>query len=523
MRKTVVTPLTLGFLIMGALMGLLLFMSLYYATHLYLDYQRIIGVYVVQRTATIRLQASLLTERWAASRYLISRDPSDRAEAEVARALADKYAAIVRDTAEEAEWNTFSAGYRGYHALLDGLLYYLSKENADPQVFEIAGQADDSLAELLEVATAIQDRSRGQIEENLESYHTFFQRGFMAVLGVGAGLMLFGAATGLTLTRSITLPLAQLTEASRRLGDGDLTAVPEIPTSNEIGALAASFRQMASSLGQAIERMRETAGTLTGSADRLSTSATNLSGLAQGTLAQMEQIVQGAEAQREQMRVAAEVAAGIAAALRQGAQQAGEVGQAAQGTQAKLESTARVVAVLDREAAEVQTITAVIEQFARETHMLSLNAAIEARRAGEAGRGFAAVSDEMRALAERSARSASEVARFGARAQAEMESVGQAVDDVQEAVAQTADFAGQTVSAARQQEQDTSTLADIVEQAATVSDTQAQIAEQVSTAVAEQADAIAELASAAQELAGMAGQLESMAARFVTPQEQKWT
>jgi methyl-accepting chemotaxis protein len=330
-------------------------------------------------------------------------------------------------------------------------------------------------------------------------------------------LIFLGAVTGLALGRRyITAPLERLTEAARRLGSGDLTVVPEMPTSDEIGALAASFRQMAASLAQAIERMRETSGTLIGSADRLSTSATNLSGLARGTLAQMEEIAQGAEAQREQMHAASQVASGLAAALRQSAQQAGEAGQAAREAQTRLEGTARTVAVLDEEAEEIQSITAVIEQFAQETHMLSLNAAIEARRAGEAGRGFAAVADEMRALAERSARSAGEVARFSVRAQAEMESVGQAVADVQGAVAQTADFAGQTVEAARRQEQDTARLAAIVDQASSVSNSHAHIAEQVSTAVAEQVDAIAELATAAQGLAGMAGQLEDLAARFIT-------
>jgi methyl-accepting chemotaxis protein len=163
-----------------------------------------------------------------------------------------------------------------------------------------------------------------------------------------------------------------------------LTAVPRVTISNEIGALAASFGQMSGSLAQAIERMRETSGALITSADRLSTSATNLSDLARGTLAQMEEIAQGAEAQREQMRVASEVATGLAAALRQGAAQAGEVGQAAGGARTKLEDSARTVAVLDREAEEIQSITAVIEQFAQETHMLSLNAAVEARRASEA-------------------------------------------------------------------------------------------------------------------------------------------
>ena len=129
------------------------------------------------------------------------------------------------------------------------------------------------------------------------------------------------------------------------------------------------------------------------------------------------------------------------------------------------------------------------------------------------------MSDEMRALAERSSRSAGEVARFGARVQAEMESVGQAVAEVQEAVVQTASFAGQAVDGAREQERDTSRLADVVEEAVSVSVDQAGIAEQVSADLAEQAHAIAELVESARGLTRLVGQLESLATRFVLPRE----
>jgi methyl-accepting chemotaxis protein len=415
---------------------------------------------------------------------------------------------------EEVEQDAFSADYQTYVVLLDGMLYY-SGEADSSKIYK--DQADAALDDLLEAVDTIYDHANEQVKTDARQYEAFFLNGYRIVAISGGLLISIGAVTGLALARRfITAPLEQLSEAARRLGSGDLTAVPGTPSSDEIGALAASFRQMAGSLAQAIERMRETSGALISSADRLSTSATSLSEMARGTLVQMEEIAQGAEMQREQMRAASEVATGLATALRQSAQQAGEVGQAAREAQTKLEGSARTVAVLDEEAEEIQSITAVIEQFAQETHMLSLNAAIEARRAGEAGRGFAAVADEMRALAERSARSAGEVARFSARAQAEMESVGQAVSDVQSAVTQTADFSGQAVEAARRQEQDTAHLAGIVDQAASVSDTHAQIAERVSTAVAEQVDAIAELATAAQGLAGMAGQLEDLSARFTT-------
>jgi methyl-accepting chemotaxis protein len=515
MRKSsVVTPLTLGFSIMVVLTGLLLLLSLtLYARQLYFSFGDIVEG-LNKLLVAERFESNLLEARWAAGRYLANGDPVYRTQAVKARERAEKDYKDLLDLVEESEQNAFSARYEVYLALLDGMLYY-SGETDDPQAYEEA--IDTALGDLLESNLMVYERTRDRVQADWDYYRVFFESGYKIVAVSGGVLIFLGAVTGLTLGRRyITAPLERLTEAARRLGSGDLTVVPETPTSDEIGALAASFRQMATSLAQAIERMRETSGTLIGSADRLSTSATNLSELARGTLAQMEEIAQGAEAQRGQMRAASQVASGLAAALRQSAQQAGEAGQAAREAQTRLEGTARTVAVLDEEAEEIQSITAVIEQFAQETHMLSLNAAIEARRAGEAGRGFAAVADEMRALAERSARSAGEVARFSARAQAEMESVGQAVADVRGAVAQTADFAGQTVEAARQQEQDTARLAAIVDQASSVSNTHAHIAEQVSAAVAEQVDAIAELATAAQGLAGMAGQLEDLAARFIT-------
>lgn len=511
MRKSVVTPLTLGFLIMTLCTGAFLIASFWYIKQLYLDSQSIIENDISRKMAAIRFKSSVLEARWNADRYLFSGDPAYQARAVDACAQADRNLAILQDALEPAEWDAFSADYQSYRALLDGMLYY--SHESDSQ--SLKSEADAILADLVDGVTATQSRINERLEERLGRYNYLFRCRHI-LLAVGALLIILGAAAGLTLGRSITQPLARLTEAAGKLGEGDLTAVPHIPQANEIGALAASFRQMATSLGQAIARLRETSAALTASAAQLFASTASLNDLARGTLAQMEQIARGAEVQREQMRVASGVAAEIAAALRQSAHQAGEVGQAARGAQAQLAEAARTVAVLDREAIEIQNITAVIEQFARETHMLALNAAIEARRAGEAGRGFAAVSDEMRALAERSARSAGEVARFGARVPAEMESVRRAVTDVQSAVAQTAEFAGQTVEAARKHEQDTATLASVVEQAAAVSETHARIAGQVSAAVAEQAQAIAELAAAAQGLAGQAGQLEGLAARFVT-------
>ena len=93
------------------------------------------------------------------------------------------------------------------------------------------------------------------------------------------------------------------------------------------------------------------------------------------------------------------------------------------------------------------------------------------------------------------------------------------VSEVQDAVVQTAGFADQAVDAARQQEADTSRLADVIREAEAVSVDQARIAEQVSVDVAEQAHGISELAEAARGLTSLVGQLESLTARFALPRE----
>lgn len=519
MKKSVVLPWTLGFLIMGALMGLLLVLSLYFVSRLYLDYLQITGVHTPRQLAAVSLQANLLAERWAMDAYLQAGDPADRARAEAARAQADADLDVLVQALPSNERYALAARYQDYRALIRELLG--ANGSASPPL-RFPDRADDALAELLQAAALLHDDLARETQDALARYHASFRRRLQVILGLGLWLLLAGPATGLTLGRSFTRPLARLAEAAQRLGEGDLTAASSewraenVPARNEIGALAASFDQMAGSLRLAIERMRATAGALTSSADRLSASASSLQDMTRVTLRQMEQIAEGAAAQSQGMRAAAQGAQGIAAALEHSAEQAQEAGRSASNAQTRLEDTARTIAVLDHEAVEIQNITAVIEQFARETHMLSFNAAIEARRAGEAGRGFAAVSDEMRALAERSARSAGEVARFGARVQAEIESVGQAVGEVQAAVEQTARFARQTVDAARRQERETASLAQTVQEAAQVSDDQARIAAHVSTAVADQADAIAELATAAQGLTRLVQQLESLTARFVT-------
>ena len=515
---SVVAPLTLGFSVMAALMGLLLLTSLYlYTQQLHTIWENILQTSLPQKLAAVRLRSHLLEMRWATDRYLHSGDPAERERAEEARTLAEEERQDLARSGPDDTQRDLSADYQAYSALIDTLVYHPLTDGVDLQATE--GQVDDALESLFESTRAMDEQVSDQLEEGLRYYDDFFRRGYRIVSVVGGLLIFVGAATGLTLGRVfITRPLAQLTQAARRVGEGDLTAVRTIPTSNEneIGILAASFRHMADSLGQAIDRMHETAGTLITSADQLSSSASDLGELAEVTLAQMEEIAAGAETQREEIHATVQVATSIASALGQSALQAGEVRQAVRHAQESLDVASRTVTALDEDAEEIQNITGVIEQFAGETHMLALNAAIEARRAGEAGRGFVAVSDEMRGLAERSARSAGEVARFSARVQAEIAGIGQAVSQVQQAVTQTQTFAGETIDVAERQGEDANALADVVRRAAAVSDNQTRIAAQVSAAVADQATGIADLANAAQELSKMARQLEDLAARFVT-------
>jgi methyl-accepting chemotaxis protein len=229
-------------------------------------------------------------------------------------------------------------------------------------------------------------------------------------------------ATGLTLlfawllTHSITKPIAKALSAAEEIAEGNLTRPITVDGKDEAGRLLAAMSKMQ-------HKLRDTLQRISGSATQLASAAEELNSVtdesARGLTQQNNEIEQAATAVNE-MTSAVEEVARNAVSTSEASQNATtstgngrglvqETVSAIECLSADVQSTATLISDLANESRDIGKVLDVIRGLAEQTNLLALNAAIEAARAGEAGRGFAVVADEVRALAHRTQQSTSEI------------------------------------------------------------------------------------------------------------------
>ena len=232
-------------------------------------------------------------------------------------------------------------------------------------------------------------------------------------------------ATALTLlfawllTRSITAPISQALHAAEEIAEGNLTRPIKVEGNDEAGRLLAAMAKMQNKLRDTLQR-------ISGSATQLASAAEELNAVtdesARGLTQQNNEIEQAATAVNEMTSAVEEVARNAVStseASRNATTSAGDGRDLVQETVSAIErmsgdvqATATLIGDLANESRDIGKVLDVIRGLADQTNLLALNAAIEAARAGEAGRGFAVVADEVRALAHRTQQSTSEIERM---------------------------------------------------------------------------------------------------------------
>ena len=269
-----------------------------------------------------------------------------------------------------------------------------------------------ALARLLEINTQqIAETDKGASDQYSMSFNLV-----VTLLIIASGLTVLFAWL---LTNSITKPISKALEAAETIAEGNLTQPIHVDGSDEAGRLLAAMAKMQSKLRDTLQRISGSATQLASAAEELN-SVTDES--ARGLTQQNNEIEQAATAVNEMTSAVEEVARNAVStseASKNATTSAGDGRDLVQETVSAIErmsgdvqATATLIGDLANESRDIGKVLDVIRGLADQTNLLALNAAIEAARAGEAGRGFAVVADEVRALAHRTQQSTSEIERM---------------------------------------------------------------------------------------------------------------
>jgi methyl-accepting chemotaxis protein len=480
---------------------------------------------------------NVLRMRILSFRVLVNRDPAALQEAEARiGALVDKlkiaqasYAALPAGADEAALYSVFAQTLSDYLQAQNQMLE-LSRQNKLDEMRNLINtrikDGTDKMGEQLNKLVAFNTAGAKQASDAAGQHYDSAITGIIVVVVIAALLTVLLA---LMLTRSIVTPLNKALVAAQAIASGNLTQAIEVDGNDEATRLLKALAEMQASLRSTIEQIAGSATQLASASEELSAVTEEAS---RGLQQQNNEIEQAATAVNEMTAAVEEVARNAVStseasqqstqAAREGRDRVVDTVDAIQTMTHDVQNTSLMIEGLATQGRDIGKVLDVIRAIAEQTNLLALNAAIEAARAGEAGRGFAVVADEVRALAHRTAQSTQEIEKMVAGIQ---NGTGEAVQSMQQSNQRTQSTLEMARAAGVALEQISESIHRINERnlvIASASEEQAQVSREVDRNLvnirdlATQSAAGANQTSAAShELSRLAVNLNAMVARFV--------
>ncbi len=414
----------------------------------------------------------------------------------------------------ERDWKTYIAG-------VDSILARLAAKDVAGAAKLLNEQVQPTYRKTMASFKIMVESNKRQSTEAGVEAKTTYDKAFWTLAGGLLLAVLCALALGIVITRMIVTPIRQAVTSAERVAQGDLTQAIQSSRRDEAGQLLQALGGMQRSLKDTVQQMAGASSQLAAAAEELHAVTEETS---RGQVRQHDELQQAATAVNQMTAAVEEVARNAASTstasqdtsreAQQGREQVQQAAQAMAVMTGEITDSTQKVQTLEGQVREIGKLLEVIRGIAEQTNLLALNAAIEAARAGEQGRGFAVVADEVRALAHRTQGSTGEIERMmsAVRSSAE-EAVGamhksQSLADSTQARANRAGEALDRIAAGVAQIEERNLVI------ASAAEEQAQVAREVDRNLVNIQDLSTQTATGAQQTAASSQELSRLATSF---------
>jgi methyl-accepting chemotaxis protein len=474
---------------------------------------------VVTLSDLAEIQRSYQGDRARYTQYGLA-DPQTRAAlrtelAERRQTLEGQLDAYAEVAVNKEAFATFRTHLDDYYAIADGQLVPAADAGnlvAAGQI--LSGPLQQATDVIMDEYSAMQERRVAAGQADTDDAQQIAGSAVLTLwLSLAAGITVAGGLT-VFVVRRIIRTVRSVQTSVEALAAGDLTVAPEVRGQDELGRMAGALGVAQESLRAVLSSVASSADAVAASSEELSASSAQISASAEETSAQSGVVAGAAEEVSRNVQTVAAGAEQMGASIREIATNAAEASDVAARAVTAAETTTATVAKLGESSAEIGNVVKVITSIAEQTNLLALNATIEAARAGEAGKGFAVVANEVKELAQETAKATEDIARRVDTIQADTSGAVAAIGRISEVIGQINDYQLTIASAVEEQTATTSEMSRSVSEAA---DGSGQIAANiggVSGAADATNQALGQTRTAVDELSRMASDLRTAVSRF---------
>lgn len=405
--------------------------------------------------------------------------------------------------------------------LVENAEYDMAKSHVFTKVRVTQNELSQQFSEFMRHKLSESDRLVAEARDMYHSAVTLMSIIALAAIGGGVFLAWF-------IGRGITSPLDEAVSFSRSISDGDLTRHAHAQGKDELASLMQAMNAMRESLVRMLQTVRGNAESVSSSSGRLAAQTAQIHGRSQD---QSERAMRVSQSMTELTAAVSDIsdsagkvrdASQLAETLsREGNQLMKKNLEEVDSIIATVNSSSQVIGQLSESIEAIRNMAGIIKEIADQTNLLALNAAIEAARAGEQGRGFAVVADEVRKLAERTTVTTGEIAQTVGRISEQASAAVRSMDQVRENVSSSSEDSRQVGDMLSRILGSTENVTSLVEHIAEATREQLSVSEDTSVHMDEMARiaeetnvAVAQMADIASEMSAMSEELNHVVGRF---------